>query len=104
MPEFVMGRVITTTEPTIVVDPTLRPGVYTFQLIVEDEGGNRSEPFSVNISIEDSQNPRASISAPDEVPLGEPITLDGSNSRDVAPGLIVAYHWMLVRRNQTGRT
>jgi hypothetical protein len=44
MAAFQEGKPIASPVPTIQVDAGLAPGTYQFQLIVEDDSGNRSAP------------------------------------------------------------
>ena len=44
MPVFQTGQPIETDQPFIAVENRLPPGRHTFQLVVVDDGGNRSDP------------------------------------------------------------
>lgn len=48
---FKQGTSVETREPEITVAGGLQPGTYTFQLVVEDNSGNRSTPAFVNVTI-----------------------------------------------------
>ena len=45
------GRPYVTRDPVLVVDPTLAPGTYHFQLVVENGQGQRSPPAEVAIVV-----------------------------------------------------
>ena len=64
MPAFRIRETQVTTAPSITVETvppppappdaaaaTLRPGVHRFQLVVEDNDGNRSEPVFVDVQV-----------------------------------------------------
>jgi hypothetical protein len=51
MAEFAPGTTIETEEPTVTVDGTLGPGEYRFELVVEDERGQTSEPDVVVVVV-----------------------------------------------------
>lgn len=51
MADFTRQHVFRTREPVLIVDKGLQPGVHTFQLVVEDESGNRSKPVQVKVEI-----------------------------------------------------
>ncbi len=51
MPEFQPNRPVITNEPKVIVDPGLEPGQYQFQLVVEDDDGNQSQPREVIVTI-----------------------------------------------------
>jgi hypothetical protein len=51
MADFTRQREFKTREALLKVDPGLAPGVHTFQLVVEDERGNRSKTAQVKVEI-----------------------------------------------------
>lgn len=100
MPEFRPGETITTPDPTVTVevsaDNPLPVGRHTFQLVVVDDAGNRSQPARVQIVVLDDQAPTAILTAqPARAPAGTSIVLDGRRSTDIG-GSIAAYEWTLV--------
>jgi len=52
MASFSVGKPITTTTPTIVVDPGLPVGSHSFQLEVIDSAGNRSRPDLAVVTVQ----------------------------------------------------
>lgn len=52
MARFEIGTAIVTSDPAIVVDAGLAPGRHLFQLVVEDEAGNPSQPDQVVVTVE----------------------------------------------------
>ncbi len=100
MPEMRIGETIETTESSVEVtvspDNPLPVGRHVFQLVVEDDSGNRSQPDRVTVIVRDTQAPTAVLSAPSQVEAGQSFNLDGRQSSDVAPGRVVRYHWTLV--------
>lgn len=52
MAVFSIGKTITTTTPTIVVDAGLPAGAHSFQLEVIDSAGNRSRPDVAVVTVE----------------------------------------------------
>lgn len=91
---------IETTEPVIEVtmnsQDTLPPGVYRFQLVVVDSGGNASKPDIVEVIIADTKKPTAVLDAPKKVEIGDSFKLSGERSTDVPPGKIAKYIWSMV--------
>jgi len=51
MADFTRTREVTTKESRIPVDETLKPGVYTFQLVVVDQDGNASKPVQIKVAV-----------------------------------------------------
>lgn len=82
---------------TITVDPAqpLKPGSYLFQLEVEDDSGNRSEPARWKVVVLDEGRPTAVISGPEKVKFRQEFTLSGKDSHD-AEGKIAKYIWTLL--------
>lgn len=97
MPTFVVSTPISGPSPVIdvTVDPAnpLAVGAHRFQLVVVDEAGNQSLPATVDVTVKDSTNPTAILTAPVTVEFGKSFTLDGHLSSDVAPGKVVQYIW-----------
>jgi hypothetical protein len=50
MPRFEPNRPIVTTEPTVLVEE-LGLGQHAFQLVVEDQDGNRSAPDQIIVTV-----------------------------------------------------
>jgi len=100
MAEFKPGQVVATEKPTVEVTVSeefqLSPGRHTFQLVVEDDSGNRSDPDLVEIVVKDTQKPTAVLRMPKLVQPGQSFVLDGRQSSDVAPGQLVKYEWTLL--------
>jgi hypothetical protein len=100
MPVFALNQPIDTDQPTVEVsiDPSnvLAVGVHTFQLIVTDDSGNRSQPALVEIVVRDTQAPTAVIDAPRQVEFGNAFELSGVRSTDPSPGRVVRFSWTLV--------
>ena len=100
MPIFKPGEAIETQEPTIEVTANaelpLLPGRHQFQLVVEDDAGNRSDPDIVDVIVRDTVRPTAVLEAPKTVQPGQTFTLDGRRSSDVAPGRVVKFEWTLL--------
>jgi len=51
MADFTRQQEFKTSESRIPVDKTLKPGVYTFQLVVVDQSGNASKPAQVKVAV-----------------------------------------------------
>ena len=51
MASFVIGQPLTTTEPRVVVDAGLKPGLHRFQLVVVDDGGQASKPDEAVVEV-----------------------------------------------------
>src|SRR4051812_2425135 len=100
MPFFNIGQTAETAEPTIEVTASaehpLPPGKHVFQLVVEDDSGNRSQPDTVEIIVRDTLAPTAVMRAPSQVEFGKPFNLDARESSDVAPGKVVRFIWTKV--------
>jgi hypothetical protein len=97
MPEFKPGQPVETTTPdvevTVAPNAPLPAGRHRFQLVVEDDSGNRSEPSTTEVIVRDTQKPTAVLDAPREADLGRSFQLSGKRSSDVVPGKIVKYIW-----------
>lgn len=100
MPFFDIGQTTETNEPAIEVTASaehpLAPGRHVFQLVVEDDSGNRSAPDTVEIIVRDTQAPTAVLRAPGQVEFGRSFNLDARESSDVAPGKVVRFIWTKV--------
>ena len=96
MPEFRAGQPVVTNTPdvevTVAANAPLSAGRHRFQLVVEDDSGNSSEPSITDVIVRDTQKPTAVIDAPREVELGRSFQLSGRRSTDVG-GRIVKYTW-----------
>jgi hypothetical protein len=97
MAEFRIGERIETTDNRIevTVNPKspLTVGEHTFQLVVIDDDGNESEPFTTRVFIKALDRPTAhAVALPAEVEFGKPFVLSGAGSRDIS-GKIVKYIW-----------
>jgi hypothetical protein len=82
---------------TIDASQPLKVGSYIFQLEVEDDSKNRSQPVQARLIVIDAEAPSAIISAPRTVPFGQEFTLSGAESRDVGGGTIARYIWTLLQ-------
>ena len=85
-----------TIEVTANADLPLRPGRHQFQLVVEDDAGNRSDPDIVEVVVRDTIKPTAVLEAPKLLQPGQTFNLDGRRSSDVAPGQLVKFEWTLL--------
>lgn len=85
----------------------LKPGKNVFQLVVEDDTGNTSEPASITIIVRDNQRPTAVIDFVDangrpnpdptvEIAFGEKFALSAKRSSDV-DGDVTNFNWQLLR-------
>jgi hypothetical protein len=97
MAKFVVSTPISGTDPTIevtvdIANP-LAIGQHRFQLVVVDEAGNQSLPATVDVTVKDTTNPTAVLTAPTQVEFGKSFSLDGHTSSDVPPGRVVQYIW-----------
>ncbi|MEP6919748.1 MAG: hypothetical protein ABI967_01395 [bacterium] len=96
MAEFRPGQAVQTETPEIEVTVTatapLPPGRHHFQLVVEDDSGNRSEPSVTEVIVRDTTKPTAVIDGPREVEVGRNFQLSGKRSSDIG-GKIVRYTW-----------
>ena len=102
MSNFELGIEIETDTPTVQVSPTpgtaLAPGKHRFQLVVEDETGNLSQPAFVDVIVRDTVAPTAVIALVGGVDptFNQPFELDGSQSTDAGGGTVAKYRWTLV--------
>ena len=97
MPIFRPGVPVESPDPTVVVEATsgLRPGRHRFQLVVEDDAGNASEPAVVEVIVVDDARPTAVLDAPPRATVGKPFQLSGARSSDVG-GRIVRCRYTLL--------
>lgn len=103
MAKFVVGEEICTETSTVQVEVTpansLPVGTHVFQLVVEDESGNRSQPATAKVIILDLTQPTAVLEAPVQVAFGKPFELSGKRSSDPPPGKVVKWCWTLLPNN-----
>ncbi|WP_437723483.1 hypothetical protein [Sorangium sp. So ce861] len=108
MANFEQNKPIETVENHVEITPTpgppLQPGLHVFQLVVEDQAGNRSAPASIEVIVRDTTAPTAVLRLvvpqrenPDAWPeAGKPFALSAEGSTDFGGGPIVKYIWTLV--------
>jgi hypothetical protein len=100
MATFQPGTEVDTTDPTVevtaTIDQPIPTGAHKFQLVVEDDSGNRSDPIVVQVVVKDTQRPTAVLAAPELVEFGKSFVLDGRRSTDVPPGKVVRWIWTMV--------
>lgn len=107
MTQFITGQTVAQSDPVVVVDPSLPPGMHRFQLVVVDDSGNLSEPTFIEVIVQDNAKPTAVLDVVDangrrldpKVEAGKAFTLSGARSSDVAPGKVVEYRFTLLDRN-----
>lgn len=104
MAKFVIGEeVCIQNEPTVKVEITpenpLPVGRHIFQLVVEDDAGNRSQPARAEVIVRDLMRPTAVLDAPSVVAFGKPFELSGQRSSDPPPGKVVKWCWTLLADN-----
>ncbi|AUX37461.1 MULTISPECIES: hypothetical protein [Sorangium] len=116
MANFEQNKPIETVENHVEITPTngrlLQPGLHVFQLVVEDQAGNRSAPASIEVIIRDTTAPTAVLRLvvpqkenPDAWPeAGKPFELSAEGSSDFGGGPIVKYIWTLVSAPVKTRT
>jgi hypothetical protein len=94
-------------EVLVTAENPLKVGKHVFQLIVQDDTGNPSEPAHVTIIVQDTERPTAVIDAiretgervaTPEVPvrLGERFVLTGERSSDIG-GTVTLWQWRLLQ-------
>lgn len=102
MSNFELGVEIETETATVQVNPgpgaPLPPGRHRFQLVVEDESGNLSQPSFVDVVVRDTAAPTAVVTLVGAVDptFNQPFELDGSLSSDAGGGTVAKYRWTLV--------
>ena len=106
--ELIAGPVSTTDSNLVVQmanDAKLPVGGHHFELKVEDDSGNVSQPARIMVIVIDDQAPAAVLSLRGEdgrpvqgnqIPYGQGFILDGKRSVDLGGGKIVKYIWSLV--------
>ena len=96
MAEFRAGQPVVTDTPevevTVAANAPLPAGRHRFQLVVQDDSGNSSDPSVTEVIVRDTQKPTAVLDAPREVELGRSFQLSGRRSSDIG-GRIVRYTW-----------
>ncbi|MDP8568462.1 hypothetical protein [Methylophilus aquaticus] len=87
MAKFVPRQAIKTNTSSIEVTMDaanpLHSGRHRFQLIVEDDSGNVSEPATVDVVVIDNKKPTALLDAPATVVFGRSFSLLGARSFDM---------------------
>jgi len=110
MPEFKVGQ--TETRADGVIDVEVNPrnplpvGAHRFQLVVEDDAGNVSQPTFLNVIVRDTEKPTAVLDMVDSnnkmidpvVASGKGFRLSGLRSTDNPPGKVVKYSFTLMDR------
>ena len=111
MPEFKVGQ--TETRADGVIDVEVNPrnplpvGAHRFQLVVEDDAGNVSQPTFLNVIVRDTDRPTAvlqMVNSNNEViepviSAGKGFRLSGLRSTDNPPGKVVKYSFPLLDRS-----
>lgn len=92
MPELPIGKDTSTAEDLFEVTPTaavpVPVGTHTFQLIVVDAEGNKSDPQIAKVLVFDTEKPTARITViPERVPFGQSFKLSGKGSQDIGSGI-----------------
>ena len=91
-----LNQAFGTLEPTYLVpQPSGRPlaiGRHRFQLVVNDNAGNSSQPDAFEVIVVDNIAPTAVLDAPRTVAVGAAVQLSGARSTDVG-GAITQYVW-----------
>jgi hypothetical protein len=110
MPEFKVGQ--TEVRADGVIDVEVNPrnplpvGAHRFQLVVEDDAGNVSQPTILNVIVRDTEKPTAVLDLVDTnnkvldpvVSAGKGFRLSGLRSTDNPPGKVVRYSFTLLDR------
>ncbi|HEU0098568.1 MAG TPA: hypothetical protein VFQ67_07315 [Allosphingosinicella sp.] len=110
MPEFKVGQ--TEVRADGVIDVEVNPrnplpvGAHRFQLVVEDDAGNVSQPTFLNVIVRDTDRPTAVLEMVDSnnkavepvVSAGRGFRLSGLRSTDNPPGKVVKYAFTLMDR------
>lgn len=91
-----LNQAFGTLEPTYLVpQPSGRPlaiGRHRFQLVVNDNAGNSSQPSTVEVIVVDNIPPTAVLDAPRTIAVGAAVQLSGARSTEVG-GAITQYVW-----------
>ncbi|MGA9582588.1 MAG: hypothetical protein WBR13_11545 [Allosphingosinicella sp.] len=110
MPEFKVGQTETRADGVIEVEVSPRNplpvGAHRFQLVVEDDAGNASQPAFLNVIVRDTDKPTAVLDLVDSnnkvldpvVSAGKGFRLSGLRSADNPPGKVVKYSFTLLDR------
>lgn len=110
MPEFKVGQVETRADGVIDVEVNPRNplpiGAHRFQLVVEDDAGNVSQPAFLNVIVRDTDKPTAVLDLVDSnnkvlepvVSAGKGFRLSGLRSTDNPPGKVAKYSFTLLDR------
>jgi hypothetical protein len=97
---FQAGTKVETADPvvevTVSVDRPIPVGSHRFQLVVQDESGNLSDPAVVTVIIKDTKKPTAVLDEVGVVEFGQSFTLSGKRSSHIPPGKIVKYVWTMM--------
>jgi hypothetical protein len=95
-----VNKTISTTDAGLNIESDnaepLVPGVYDFQLVVNDDSGNQSSPTIARVIIVDDKKPTAVIDAPSRIGFAEDLLLSAQRSVDIG-GKIVEYKWTLIK-------
>jgi len=51
MAKFELNKPVESTKPKVTVDAGLKPGVYVFRLVVEDQSQNKCKPDQITVRI-----------------------------------------------------
>lgn len=110
MPEFKAGQTEVRADGVIDVEVNPRDplpvGAHRFQLVVEDDAGNVSQPTFLNVIVRDTEKPTAVLDMVDAnnkvidpiASAGKGFRLSGLRSTDNPPGKIVRYSFTLLDR------
>jgi hypothetical protein len=110
MPEFKVGQTETRADGTIDVEVNPRNplpvGAHRFQLVVEDDAGNPSQPAFLNVIVRDTDRPTAVLDMVDSnnrviepvVSAGKGFRLSGLRSTDNPPGKVAKFSFTLLDR------
>jgi|GEM_PF-2904082 len=72
MVDFTRQREFKTREAVLPVDKGLSPGIHTFQLVVEDQSGNRSKVAQVRVEVVRSRIPITPVTPTPPIIRGGP--------------------------------
>jgi hypothetical protein len=85
MPVFAVNQPIATTEPTISVDNKFTSGQHTFQLVVQNSAGIRSDPVTVTVAV--GVSPRILTGARPSATAAKPSTQAAKGAAKPAEGI-----------------